>query len=130
MYKLVSYGKNMLVVENLETKKRIPAYTRDRVVALGDIAIYTTEEEVPLARVLEAIRDKYEAKAVDMALCKTDAQLDEFFAQVLPNYDQERVHKSDMHKLIQWYNILIGNGITDFAKKEEEKTEAQPESEA
>ena len=46
LYKLVSYGKNMLVVENLETKKRVPAYSRDRIVSLGDIAIYTTEEEV------------------------------------------------------------------------------------
>ena len=57
LYKMISYGKSMLVVENLETKKRIPAYSRDRIVSLGDIAIYTTEEEVPLGKVLEAIRD-------------------------------------------------------------------------
>ena len=66
LYKMISYGKSMLVVENLETKKRIPAYSRDRIVSLGDIAIYTTEEEVPLGKVLEAIRDKYEDKPLDL----------------------------------------------------------------
>ena len=55
LYKLISYGKSMLVVENLETKKRLPAYSRDRIVSLGDIAIYTTDEEVPLAQVMQNI---------------------------------------------------------------------------
>lgn len=58
LYKLISYGKSMLVVENLETKKRLPAYSRDRIVSLGDIAIYTTDEEVPLAQVMQNICQK------------------------------------------------------------------------
>lgn len=121
LYKMISYGKNVLVVENLETKKRIPAYSRDRIVSLGDIAIYTTEEEVPLGKVLEAIRDKFEAKPLDLKPYKTDEQLDAFFKEVLPNYDEERVYKSDIRKLMGWYNLLINAGITDYSKKEEEK---------
>lgn len=123
LYKMISYGKSMLVVENLETKKRIPAYSRDRIVSLGDIAIYTTEEEVPLGKVLEAIRDKYEAKPLDLEKYKTDDQLDAFFKEVLPTYDEERVYKSDIRKLMGWYNLLINAGITDYSKKEEEEKE-------
>lgn len=120
---MISYGKSMLVVENLETKKRIPAYSRDRIVSLGDIAIYTTEEEVPLGKVLEAIRDKFEAKPLDLEKYKTDDQLDAFFKEVLPTYDEERVYKSDIRKLMGWYNLLINAGITDYSKKEEEEKE-------
>ncbi|MBR5728463.1 MAG: DUF5606 domain-containing protein [Muribaculaceae bacterium] len=123
LYKMISYGKSMLVVENLETKKRIPAYSRDRIVSLGDIAIYTTEEEVPLGKVLEAIRDKFEAKPLDLEKYKTDDQLDAFFKEVLPTYDEERVYKSDIRKLMGWYNLLINAGITDYSKKEEEEKE-------
>ena len=123
LYKMISYGKSMLVVENLETKKRIPAYSRDRIVSLGDIAIYTTEEEVPLGKVLESIRDKFEAKPLDLQKYKTDDQLDAFFKEVLPAYDEERVYKSDIRKLMGWYNLLINAGITDYSKKEEEEKE-------
>jgi hypothetical protein len=127
LYKMISYGKSMLVVENLETKKRIPAYSRDRIVSLGDIAIYTTEEEVPLGKVLEAIRDKYEAKPLDLKQYKTDEQLDAFFKEVLPTYDEERVYKSDIRKLMGWYNLLVNAGITDYSKKEEENKEENKE---
>ena len=130
LYKLVSYGKNMLVVENLETQKRIPAYSRDRIVSLGDIAIYTTEEEVPLARVFEAMFSKYEGKAIDLQQFVTNEQLDEFFKEVLPNYDEERVYKSDIKKMIAWFNLLIGAGITDFSIKNEEASEEAPEGES
>ena len=127
LYKLISYGKSMLIVENLETHKRMPAYSRDRIVSLGDIAIYTTDEEVPLSNVMENICNKYEAKPVDAAQCKTDDQLDAFFKEVLPNYDANRVHRSDIKKMIAWYNMLIAAGITEFKAKEEEKSEKTEE---
>lgn len=130
LYKMVSYGKSMIVVENLETKKRMPAYSRDRIVSLGDIAIYTTDEEVPLAKVFETICSKNEAKAIDASKYKTDDDLDAFFKDILPNYDEERVYKSDIKKMIAWYNLLIGAGITDFSIKEsnEQKSEETEDS--
>ncbi|MFM2290295.1 MAG: hypothetical protein RIS29_108, partial [Bacteroidota bacterium] len=56
LFKLVSQGKNMLIIESLIDGKRIPAYTKDKVVSLGDIAMYTETEEVPLGQVLENIK--------------------------------------------------------------------------
>ena len=58
LFKLVSHGKNMLIVESLADKKRVPAYAKDKVISLGDIAIYTNEAEVPLHEVLTNVKNK------------------------------------------------------------------------
>lgn len=119
LYKLVSQGKNMLIVESLQTKKRIPAYAHDKVVSLGDIAIYTSNEEVPLSNVFETIY-KQEDKALDASLYKTTEQLNSFFEKILPDYDKERVYPTDIKKIISWYNLLVNAGITEFVEQKEE----------
>ena len=128
LYKLVSYGKNMLLVEGLTDGHRFPVHSRERVMSLGDISIFTTGEDLPLSQVLENVGKKYENKAVDAKAFTTPDQLHEFMNGVLENWDDERVHNSDIKKIISWYNILIGAGITDFSIQEEEtEEEAQPE---
>lgn len=130
LFKLVSYGKSMIIVESLSTKKRMPAHSRDRIVSLGDISIYTTDEEVPLAKVFEAIKNKFDTKKLNQDEYKGDEQLDAFFKQVLPTYDEERVYKSDIKKIISWYNLMIDAGITDFETQEEEAPQDEAQSEA
>ena len=122
LYKLVSSGRNMLIVEAIDTtKKRLPVHAADKEVSLGDIAMYTDDEEVPLWQVLENVKTKCEG-----ALCAIDhkkaanEELADFFAEVLPNYDRDRVYMSHVRKLIQWYNILMSAGITEFAPEEPE----------
>ncbi len=118
LYKLVSRGKSNLIVESLdETHKRQPVFSSDRVTSLADIAMFTEGDDVPLMDVLAAIRDKEEGKACSLQYKKASSnELREYFAQVLPNFDRDRVHDSDIRKLLQWYNILIANGISDFEK--------------
>ncbi len=118
LYKLVSRGNRNLIVETLDEKKhRQPAFATDRVISLADIAMYTSEKEVPLADVLTAIKEKENG-----APCSVDykkASRDELFAflgEVLPDYDSDRIYPADVKKLIQWYNILIQNGLDDFSK--------------
>ena len=118
LYKLISYGKNQLVVEGLKDKKRIPAYSRDRIISLGDIAMYTTGEEVPLGKVMESIYAKYEGKTVNVKEYEKPGQLVDFMLGVLPDFDQDRVYSSDIKKLINWYNLLVENGFTTFVKEE------------
>lgn len=116
LYKLVSRAKNSLIVEILdETHRRMPAFATDRITSLADIAMYTDGDDVPLAKVLESMKTLEEEKAasIDYKKAKGD-ELREYFAKVLPEFDRERVHNSDIKKLIQWYNILVDNGITDF----------------
>lgn len=120
LFKLISYGKNIIIVESLLDGKRTAAHPRDRVVALGDISIYTTEDDKPLGEVLEEINKKYENKPVDKDMMKDGASLLEFIKGVLPTFDEERVHTSDIKKLVSWYNILVNSGFTTFIEKEEE----------
>jgi hypothetical protein len=128
LYKLVSYGKNMLLVEGLTDGHRFPVHSRERVMSLGDISIFTTSEDLPLSQVFENTGKKFENKAIDAKAYSTPEKLHEFMGTVLENWDEERVHNSDIKRIIAWYNILIDAGITDFtAKDEEENAEETPE---
>ncbi|NDV83861.1 DUF5606 domain-containing protein [Bacteroides sp. 51] len=125
LYKLVSQGKNMLIVESLSAdKKRFPAYSHEKIISLGDIAMYTDEEEVPLKDVLTSIKEKENGAAASLDVKKASQdELRNYLGEVLPNFDRERVYANDIKKLISWYNILIANGITDFQAKDEEDGE-------
>ncbi len=131
LYKLVSHGKNMLIVESLTDNKRVPAYAKDKVISLGDIAIYTDETEVPLHEVLTSVKNKEEGKTASLVPSKaTTDQLRAYFAEVLPSYDRERVYPSDIKKLLSWYNILINAGITDFTPEDAPAEKEAAEKEA
>lgn len=116
LYKLVSRGKNNLVVETLDsTKRKMPVFNSSRPVSLADIAIYTQTDDVPLMKVLLAVREKEEAKPCSINYKKASGnELREYFAQILPDFDRDRVHDSDIRKLLQWYNILVEAGLTQF----------------
>lgn len=124
LYKLVSYGKNMLIVEGLSDGKRVPAYSHDKIISLGDIAIYTYNEEVALSSVMQTIYDKNEGKAVDAKQYSDKKSLFAYFEEILPDFDQERVYPNDIKKVITWYNLLVGAGFTSFKEEDEEATEA------
>lgn len=127
LYKLASQGKNMLIVESLTDNRKVPAYAKDKVISLGDIAIYTEEGEVPLHEVLTSMRNKEEGKVASLVPSKASSDdLRAYLAEVLPNFDRERVYPSDIRKLITWYNILVNAGITDFTP--EETPQAEPEA--
>ncbi len=128
LFKLISQGRNMLIVETLDdTKKRLPARGNDKVTSLGDISMYTTEDDIPLSKVLEAVKAKENGAPVSLNIKKASAQeLQSYFAEVLPNFDRDRVYNNDIKKLLSWYNILIQNGITEFEEKTtEEVTEEE-----
>lgn len=121
LFKLVSRGNNMLIVESLVDGKRIPSYSRDKIVALSDISMFTTGEDIALSEVLTKVGQKESLKPVagDVKKMSND-ELRTFFTAVLPDWDEDRVYPSDIRKLIQWYNILVQAGITDFTIKDEE----------
>lgn len=116
LYKLVSRGNNNLIVEVLDaTHRRMPAFSTDRISSLADIAMFTDTEDVPLHKVLTSIKTLEDGKAASIDPKKASGdQLRAYFAQVLPDFDRDRVHNSDIKKLIQWYNILVANDITNF----------------
>ena len=134
LYKLVSQGKSMLIVEALADGRRLPVYAREKIISLGDIAIYTDGDEVPLYEVLNSVKAKEEGKAassIDAARATPD-ELRAYMAEVLPNFDRDRVYPTDIKRLLSWYNLLISAGITDFDPQEsaEEEDVEAPEATA
>lgn len=119
LFRLVNPGKNLLIVESLATGKRTPAYAHDKVISLGDISIYTVGEDVPLSDVLEAVKVKAEGKPIDVKGLGSDENVRAFFAEVLPEFDEERVYTNDIKKLLNWYNQLIAAGIDAFKDPDE-----------
>ena len=126
LYKLISQGKNMLIVESLLDGRRMPSHNQDKVVSLGEIAIYTEEDEKPLREVLALIKEHENGASVSFDIKNCDeASLRDYMESVLPIYDKDRVRISDMRKLFTWYNLLISTGNDDFSAPEEEKTEQE-----
>ena len=122
LYKAVAQTKNGLIVESIIDKKRIPTYASHKISALDEISIYTTSEDRPLKEVFVAIAEKINyGPAIEHKSSETE--LRKFFLEVLPDYDQERVHVSDIRKVVQWYSILQKNDLLKSTAKEEEKVD-------
>ncbi len=118
----------MLIIESLTDKKRIPAYARDKVISLGDIAIYTNEKEVPLYEVLSSVKQKENGQKVSIELSKASPdELRAYLAELLPDFDRERVYPTDIKRLLTWYNLLLEAGITEY-EPQEEKQEKKEET--
>ena len=115
--RLVSETKNCIIVESLLSGKRMPVFSSTRVSSLIDIAIYTDAEEVSLTTVLKNIFDKEEGKLVETK----DIDYKDYFTEVLPNFDRDRVHTSDIKKIVSWYNLLLEKELLVFEEEEEEK---------
>jgi hypothetical protein len=131
LFRLVSKAKNMLVIESLADRKRGPAYARDKVISLADITVYTEGDgDISLKEILHSIKEKEKGGNVSLDLSKAQPdELKAYFAEVLPEFDRERVYTSDIKKILKWYDTLIANGITEFLEKEEEESEKPEEEE-
>lgn len=125
LFQLVSQGRNMIIVESLLTGNRTPAYSNDKIVSLGDIAIFTEEGEEPLANVLQAMKEKENGAIASIDPKATPEQLRNYLAEVLPQFDRERVYPSDIKKLISWYNLLVEKNLADFETEKEETPAAE-----
>ncbi len=117
LYKFIAQGSNGVIVESLLDGRRTNATGASKVSALAEIAIFTDEEEIPLWRVFEALY-KNTGGRESISPKSTPDQLKAKMAEVVPDYDRDRVHVSDMKKLFSWYNILVNAGMTDFTVEE------------
>jgi len=125
LYKVVAQGKNNIIVESLEDKKRFPTYSTDRISALEDISIYTYGEDQALHEIFDSIFKKEDGKTC-ISHKESESNLAEYLESVLPEYDKERVYSSDVKKIFMWYNLLHKAGELKQEEKEE-KTPAKKE---
>lgn len=114
LYQLVSQGKNSIIVESLLDKSRMPVFASMQASSLDDICIFTMDEDMPLKDVFKQIFEVKEGKKADSIYSLDNSGLKKYMEEVLPQYDKERVHVSDMKKLFVWYNILHDNEMLSF----------------
>lgn len=130
LYRLVSRGKNALIVESLQTGKRTPTYPHEKVISLADVTIYTDGGDMPLPEVFEKINAKTEGAPVDLKAFASDAALREFFGEIVPDFQSDRVYTTDIRKIFTWYNQLVAAGVTEFKDAEIAQDEAAEAAEA
>lgn len=125
LFKHVADSKNSIIVESLDTGKRMPVYASSKISALEDIAIYTESADVPLKDVFKAINEKEEGGEA-LSPKSSATELKKYFEEVLPEYDKDRVYVSDIKKVLLWYNLLHEKSMLDFT--EEVETESEEEN--
>ncbi|WZL89293.1 DUF5606 domain-containing protein [Salinimicrobium sp. 3283s] len=128
LYELKAQTRGGFVAESMLDGKKISVNMRHNVSLLSEIAIYTYSEEVPLREVFQKIYDK-ENGGEAISHKESKAKLEEYFSEVLPDYDEDRVYISDIKKIIQWYNLLVSKGIINFSKGDENASEESAETE-
>ncbi len=125
LYKLITQTRSGFVAESLMDGKKVSVGLRNNVSVLSEIAIYTLDEELPLREVFLRIQVKEKGQKTAVDHKDDKIKLEEYFFEVLPNYDEDRVYASDIKKVVQWYNILVDHGITNFSEKENAASEEE-----
>lgn len=122
LFNVVSQGKSAVIVESLTDGKRFPAFGNEKISSLEEISVFTTGEDTPLKEVFKSMYTKLEGKqAIDP---KSDnRKLRDFFLEMVPDFDQERVYTSDIKKIITWYNTLLEHDLFNFSEEEPVKDE-------
>lgn len=128
LQKILSQGRGTLIVEDVETKRRFPVHSRDQVVSLGDISMYTESGDTPLGEIMQMLYDKTGGKPIDGDSMNSE-QLHQSFGDVVTDYDRLRVRDRDIKKLYKWYNLLLADGFTKFVEDATADADAATDSE-
>lgn len=130
LFKLVAQSSKSIIVESLETHQKMPVYFTSKVSALEDIAIYTDDEEIPLAQIFEKIYKMENKGQTSVSSKSSNDDIKDYFGDILPEYDKERVYVSDMKKVLNWYNILLSQNMLNFDEEKKEAKKAEKSEEA
>ncbi|MEZ4795901.1 MAG: DUF5606 domain-containing protein [Flavobacteriaceae bacterium] len=125
LFKLITQTRNGFIAESLIDGKRLSVNMHSNVSLLSEIAIYTLTEEVPLIQVLKKIKDKEKGKETSITHKSSKDELEEYFFEILPDYDEDRVYVSDIKKVIRWYNLLQQNNMLDLLEEDEKNIDEE-----
>jgi hypothetical protein len=121
LFKLLTQTKSGFVAESLTDGKRLTVNLRNQVSVLSEISVFTLEEEKPLPEVFELLLQKENGSTSSISHKADKLALEEYFFEILPNYDEDRVYPSDIKKIIRWYNILVEHKLLVISKDKEEE---------
>ncbi len=124
LYEVLTQTRTGILAASLIDGKKITVSARENVSLLSEIAIYTLAEEIPLGQVFQKIFDSLSGASALSHKSSKD-ELEAFFFDILPEYDEDRVYASDIKKVVQWYNVLIDKGVTDFSTQDDSEISSE-----
>lgn len=127
LYKIITQTRGGFVAESLIDKKKVTVNMHSNVSVLSEIAIFTLTEELPLRDVFNKIKDKEKGKPTSISHKDSKDVLEEYFFEVLPDYDEDRVYASDIKKVVQWYNLLQAQNLLNLLEDHSEDTKSEEE---
>lgn len=120
LYKLSVTRPNGLIVEDVDTgKTKFLSVRKYQFTPLETVAIYTEDDALELKAVFANMQSKEETNPIPATSLKSP-ELFAYFAEILPDYDRDRVLISDVKKVIKWYKFLKERNVVDFTSDEEE----------
>ena len=125
LFKLLTQTKSGFVAESLTDGKRLTVNLRNQVSVLSEISVFTLEEEKPLPEVFELLLQKEKGSTSSISHKADKLALEEYFFEILPNYDEDRVYPSDIKKIIRWYNILVDHKLLEISEDPEQDKEEE-----
>lgn len=127
LYKIIAQTRNGFVAESLIDQKKVNVNIHSNVSILSEIAVYTLTEELPLREVLKKVMEKENGQQTSISHKDSKDTLEEYFFEVLPDYDEDRVYASDIKKIVQWYNLLQTHGMLDALEEDSEAIASEEE---
>ena len=118
MYKYVAQSTRGVIVESLVDGRRLNAPASSKVSALTEISMYTEGDDIPLAEVFTRIYAHTGGKEA-ISHKESPEKLRAAFGEVIPEFDRDRVHASDIKKCFSWFNTLVAAGFTEFRLPDE-----------
>ena len=127
LFRIIANGKGVLLVEDITTKRRFPCSTRDKVVSLGNVAMYTEAGDTPLGEILDKVYAHFDGKKIEVKKLIEEGELRNTFQAIVEDFDRDRVYDNDIKKLFTWYNLLVDAGMTKFVEEEKEEEKGAEE---
>lgn len=127
LYKIIAQTRNGFIAESLIDKKKVNVNIHSNVSILSEIAVYTLTEELPLREVLKKVKEKENGQQTAISHKDSKDTLEEYFFEVLPDYDEDRVYASDIKKIVQWYNLLQSHNMLDALEDDSEPIASEEE---
>ncbi len=118
LFKMIANGKGVLLVEDITTKRRFPCSPRDKVISLGNVAMYTEAGDTPLGEILDKVYAHFDGNKIDIKNLIETKELRNTFQAIVEDFDRDRVYDNDIKKLFTWYNLLVDAGMTAFTDDE------------
>jgi hypothetical protein len=123
IYRMAANRSNGLIIEDVQSgKRRFASSRKHQFTPLESISIFTDDgDSIELKKVFRNMKQQQEDNPPPAASAKSE-ELHEYFAEVLPTYDRDRVFNGDIKKVIKWFNYLDEAGmLSDSAESEEEE---------